>query len=136
VGASFARCFARSLLDRDDSIPGALAAYRLSVVRDALQEWASQTFLGAPCTYGEDRALTNCILDRGFDTVYQGSAIVRTVVPATYGKLVKMYLRWERSYVREELRLARIVWKRPLAARVFSLLDCVLTNLRYPVGYR
>jgi len=115
--------------------PGALAAYRLSVAREVLEEWASQTFLGAPCTYGEDRALTNSILDRGFDTVYQGSAIVRTVVPSTYAKLVKMYLRWERSYVREELRLVRIVWKRPPAARMFALLDCVMTNLRYPVGY-
>jgi len=115
--------------------PGALAAYRLAVVREVLEEWTSQTFLGAPCTYGEDRALTNSILNRGFDTVYQGSAIVRTVVPSTYAKLVKMYLRWERSYVREELRLARIVWKRPPAARMFALLDCVVTNLRYPVGY-
>jgi len=115
--------------------PGALAAYRLAVVREVLEEWTSQTFLGAPCTYGEDRALTNSILNRGFDTVYQGSAIVRTVVPSTYAKLVKMYLRWERSYVREELRLARIVWKRPLGARMFALLDCVVTNLRYPVGY-
>jgi hyaluronan synthase len=115
--------------------PGALAAYRLSVVREVLEAWASQTFLGAPCTYGEDRALTNCILDRGFDTVYQGSAVVRTIVPATYAKLVRMYLRWERSYVREELRLARIVWKRPPLARVLPLVDCLLTNLRYPLGY-
>ena len=105
------------------------------MVREVLPEWSAQTFLGVRCTYGEDRALTNSILGRGFDTVYQSTAVVRTVVPTTYRKLVRMYLRWERSYIREELRLARIVWTRPPAARVLILADTVLMNLRYPVGY-
>src|SRR3954468_7801439 len=46
-----------------------------------------------------------------------------------------MYLRWDRSYVREELRFLRIVWKRPPIARAASLFETVLTNLRYPIGY-
>jgi hyaluronan synthase len=45
--------------------PGALAAYRASVVRCVLERWERQTFLGANCTYGEDRALTNFILGQG-----------------------------------------------------------------------
>ena len=32
-----------------------------------------------------------------------------------------MYLRWDRSYVREETRFARIVWKRPPLACAISL---------------
>ncbi|HYX65455.1 MAG TPA: glycosyltransferase family 2 protein, partial [Burkholderiales bacterium] len=51
--------------------PGALAAYRLAVVREVLEPWEEQTFLGVPCTYGEDRALTNFILATGYDAVYQ-----------------------------------------------------------------
>jgi hyaluronan synthase len=46
-----------------------------------------------------------------------------------------MYLRWDRSYVREEIRLARIIWRRPVGACLISLFDKVITNLRYPVGY-
>lgn len=115
--------------------PGALTAYRASVVRDVLDAWVNQEFLGAPCTYGEDRSMTNFMLDRGYDTVYQRTAVVRTVVPITYNKLCKMYLRWDRSYVREELRLARIVWKRPLRARLIAVWDMIITNLRYPVSY-
>jgi len=88
-----------------------------------------------PSTYGEDRAMTNFILARGYDTVYQQTAVVHTVVPQTYKKLCKMYLRWDRSYVREELRFAGIVWKRPLKSMLFSLIDNIITNLRYPVGY-
>ncbi len=115
--------------------PGALAAYRASVVREVLEPWLGQRFLGAPCTYGEDRALTNDILERGFDAVYQGSAVVHTLVPDTYAKLCKMYLRWDRSYVREELRFARIVWKRPLVPMVLAVFEKLITNLRFPVAW-
>ncbi len=115
--------------------PGALAAYRASVVRRALPAWERQSFLGAPCTYGEDRALTNDILALGYDTAYQRSAVVHTLVPETYSKLCRMFLRWDRSYIREEFRFARIVWKRPLFSRVLALYESTITNLRYPVAY-
>jgi hyaluronan synthase len=91
--------------------------------------------MGVPCTYGEDRALTNLVFERGYDAVYQRTAVVHTLVPETYSKLCKMYLRWNRSYVREELRFARIVWKRPPAQGLLALLDTTVTNLRYPVAY-
>ena len=115
--------------------PGALAAYRASVVRQVLPAWERQTFLGAPCTYGEDRALTNDILALGYDTVYQRSAVVHTLVPETYAKLCRMFLRWDRSYIREEFRFARIVWRRPLLPRLLAVYESTITNLRYPVGY-
>ena len=115
--------------------PGALAGYRASAVRQVLDEWTHQKFMNVQCTYGEDRALTNFILELGFDAVYQRSAVVRTVVPRTYEKLCKMYLRWDRSYVREEIRFARIVWKRPIKICIIALFDKLVTNLRYPVAY-
>ncbi len=115
--------------------PGALSAYRTSVIREVLDAWVNQTFLGAPCTYGEDRALTNFVLDRKYDSIYQRTAVVYTTAPTTYTKLSKMYLRWDRSYVKEGVRFARIVWKRPLFARLIALADFLVTNLRYPVNY-
>ncbi len=115
--------------------PGALAAYRTSVVLEVLPDWERQRFLGTQCTYGEDRALTNAILGRGYDTVYQRSAVVHTIVPETYAKLCRMYLRWDRSYIREELRFSRIVWRRPLLWRICALYESTVTNLRFPVAY-
>lgn len=115
--------------------PGALAGYRASVVREILESWLAQRFLGVQCTYGEDRALTNAILGRGFDTVYQGSAVVQTLVPNTYAGLCKMYLRWDRSHIREEIRFLRIVWKRPLVPMVFAVLDKLITNFGLAVGW-
>jgi hyaluronan synthase len=115
--------------------PGALAAYRTSVVQQVLESWMNQKFLGVRCTYGEDRSLTNYILSLGYDSVYQRSGIVHTVVPWTYQKLYKMYLRWDRSYVRETIRFSRILWKRPLWPRLISLMDLLITNIRYPITW-
>ena len=46
-----------------------------------------------------------------------------------------MYLRWDRSYIKEELRFAAIVWKRPFRPRLISVFDQIITNLRFPVSY-
>jgi len=115
--------------------PGALSAYRVTVVRNVLAAWMNQTFMGKQCTYGEDRALTNLILAQGFNSVYQQTAVVHTIVPVTYEKLCKMYLRWDRSYIREEIVFAGIVWKRPLGARIIAIWDKIVTNLRFPIAY-
>ncbi|MDE2464624.1 MAG: glycosyltransferase family 2 protein, partial [Alphaproteobacteria bacterium] len=39
--------------------PGALTALRASAIRPLVTRWQAQTFLGSPCTIGEDRAMTN-----------------------------------------------------------------------------
>lgn len=115
--------------------PGALAAYRTAALREVQDRWLAQRFLGAACTFGEDRALTNYLLAQGYDSVYQSNAVVRTLVPTTYTKLCKMFLRWNRSFVREELRLAVILWRRPLKYRLIVLWDKVTTNVRYPLQW-
>lgn len=115
--------------------PGALSAYRLSCVRLVLNQWVNQKFLGRKCTYGEDRALTNFILAAGYNSVYQRTARVRTIVPWSYGKLCKMYLRWDRSYIRETIHFSKIVWARPFWPKIISVVDLVITNLRYPIGW-
>ena len=49
--------------------PGALSAYRRSVVMQVLDRWMKQTFFGRPAKIGEDRAMTNAILRSGFQNV-------------------------------------------------------------------
>lgn len=115
--------------------PGALSAYRASVVRKVLDRWTEQLFLGSPCTYGEDRALTNFILAENYATVYQRTAVVRTVVPTTYRKLCKMLLRWDRSYVREELRLLCLIWARRGLPVAITALDRIVTNGAFLMSY-
>ncbi len=115
--------------------PGALTALRAEAVRSVLERWRNQHFLGSRCTFGEDRAMTNYLLDSGYDALYQRTAVVHTVVPHAFGKLCRMLLRWDRSYVREELRFARIVWKRPWPTRLLASFDRFITNGRFPISY-
>ncbi len=91
--------------------PGALSAYRASVVGEHLIAWIAQTFMGVPATIGEDRAMTNCILRSGFRVVYQRGAIVLTKVPTTFGGLRLMLLRWARSNVRESLIMSAFMFR-------------------------
>jgi len=56
-------------------------------------------------------------------------------VPETYSKLCRMYLRWDRSHVREELRFFRILWRRPLVPMLLAAAEKVVTNLGIPLGW-
>lgn len=115
--------------------PGALSAYRASVLKPLVPAWLRQRFFGEACTIGEDRALTNDVLASGYKSVYQRTAVVHTLAPERYRTLCNMFLRWERSYIREEIRLWRIMWTLPFPAMVLTLIETTVTNLRYPVAY-
>ncbi len=90
--------------------PGAISIYRGSVVRKVADEWLKQTFLGMPCTIGEDRAMTNLILREGWLTSYQENARVWSKMPTNYVGMTKMLLRWARSNIRETIALNRFLF--------------------------
>jgi hyaluronan synthase len=92
--------------------PGALSAFRAAVIKPCLADWARQKFMGTPAAIGEDRALTNLVIGRGFRVVYQREAVVLTKMPVTYGGLRRMLLRWARSNVRENLVMLSFVTSR------------------------
>lgn len=92
--------------------PGALSAYRASVIKPSLEQWADQTFLGRPANIGEDRALSNIVLRGGHHITYQRDAIVNTKVPCGYKGLCRMLLRWARSNVRECLVMTQFLYGR------------------------
>ncbi|KAA5821200.1 glycosyltransferase family 2 protein [Algibacter amylolyticus] len=90
--------------------PGALAAYRSTAVHNCLPQWINQTFMGTPSDIGEDRAMTNMILKQGKHVLFQKNAIAYTNVPEEYAGLYKMFIRWGRSNVRENLEMAKYVF--------------------------
>ncbi|WP_417940136.1 glycosyltransferase [Flavobacterium sp. RS13.1] len=91
--------------------PGALAAYRKTAVFACLEEWINQTFMGEPSDIGEDRAMTNMILKQGYQVLFQRNSVVLTNVPEGYTGLYKMFIRWGRSNVRENIMMAKYVFK-------------------------
>lgn len=102
---------AESMLGSVLCTPGAAAAYRKSAVFGCLEEWINQTFMGQPSDIGEDRAMTNMILKQGFEVLFQRNAYVLTNVPEEYTGLYKMFIRWSRSNVRENIMMAKYVFK-------------------------
>jgi hyaluronan synthase len=91
--------------------PGALAAYRKDAVMNCLEEWVNQTFMGQPSDIGEDRAMTNMILKQGYQVLFQRNAWVLTNTPEKYKNLYKMFIRWERSNVRENIMMSKFAFK-------------------------
>ncbi|MCX7546843.1 glycosyltransferase family 2 protein [Xanthomarina sp. F1114] len=90
--------------------PGALAAYRSTAVYACLPEWINQTFMGQPSDIGEDRAMTNMILKQGKHVLFQRNAVAYTNVPEEYTGLYKMFIRWGRSNVRENIAMSKYVF--------------------------
>ncbi len=101
---------AESVLGSVLCTPGALAGYRNTAVYGCLEEWIDQTFMGQPSDIGEDRAMTNMILKQGYKVVFQSNSVVLTNVPEDYIGLYKMFIRWGRSNVRENLMMAQYVF--------------------------
>lgn len=117
--------------------PGAAAAYRRDAVFNCLEEWINQTFMGQPSDIGEDRAMTNMILKQGLHVLFQRNAYVLTNVPEEYKGLYKMFIRWGRSNVRENLMMAKYVFKdfrkeSKFGARLLFLNQSLRILMTYP----
>lgn len=133
--------FVRSAESRLNSVlctPGALAAYRSSAVFACLPEWINQTFMGQPSDIGEDRAMTNMILKQGYHVLFQRNAYAYTNVPEQYSSLYKMFIRWGRSNVRENIVMSKFVFTNfregsKLGSRILFLNQSFKIILSYPL---
>jgi len=115
--------------------PGALSGYRREAIRPVLDEWRRQTFLGRPCTIGEDRAFTNLVLRQGYYTFYQRSAEVYTMVPETYSGLCRMFLRWDRSNFRESyIQFTFMFTRYRREKRLWPIVDFFVRELEFPLS--
>ncbi len=128
---------AESTLNSVLCTPGALAAYKRDAVFSCLPAWISQTFMGNPSDIGEDRAMTNMILRQGKYVLFQKNAYAYTNVPEQYKGLYKMFIRWGRSNVRENLAMAKYVFtnfrKEPkIGTRILFLSQSLEILMTYP----
>ena len=107
---------AESVLSAVTCCSGSFSAYRREAVTPLLAKWEHQRFLGAECTYGDDRALTNMVIKSGWRSIYDSASVAKTDVPTAYGPFFRQQLRWKKSWLRESPLLLAHLWKsRPLA---------------------
>jgi len=91
-------------------IPGALGAYRKSLLIELEHDYLNQKFLGRPCAISDDRFLTMRIQSRfGKKIEYACGAIGLTYSPTTIAGFWKQFERWRRGVFREVFT----IWKEP-----------------------
>lgn len=142
LNVSFAFSFefvrsAQSVLGTVLCTPGALSAYRKEAVMACLPQWINQTFMGKPSDIGEDRAMTNMILKQGYHVLFQRNALVYTNIPERYKQLYKMFIRWERSNIRENIMMSRFAFSHfrqgsKFGSRLLLLYQWLRIVLAYP----
>jgi hyaluronan synthase len=91
---------------------GPISAYKREVIDDNIEDYGSQTFLGEPVQFGDDRCLTNYAILKG-KTVYQSTAKCITDVPDNLRQFLKQQIRWNKSFFRESLLAFKIGIKKP-----------------------
>ena len=120
---------ALSLFGQVTVLGGRCVAFRREAVLPLMPSLVDEEFFGRQCVSGDDGRLTSLLMQAGWRSVYQSSAIFLTVSPPTFRTLAKQRLRWFRNSCRRTIRaLAGFrekylphanrfwVWKRPLAA--------------------
>ena len=90
---------------------GPFSIYRTEVFEAVMFDYINQWFLGKKCTYGDDRHLTNLILELGYDVTYNYKAAAYTQVPTTMKQYIKQQIRWNKSFYREMLWTLKSVTK-------------------------
>ncbi|HGF7570134.1 TPA: glycosyltransferase [Enterococcus hirae] len=92
---------------------GPFSAYKSDVIDIVKDKYISQNFLNVPCTYGDDRHLTNLILSEGYTAVYNFNASSHTYVPETLKAYIKQQVRWNKSFYREIIWTLQFILKKP-----------------------
>jgi hyaluronan synthase len=114
---------------------GCFSAYRKDVILDNIEHYETQTFLGEPVQFGDDRCLTNYAIMRG-KTIYQSTAHCATDVPSNLRKFLKQQIRWNKSFFRESLIALKIGLKKPkvLIWTVLEMLLWILFGISLVIG--
>jgi hyaluronan synthase len=81
---------------------GSLAFYRGDLVRLHLDDFVGQTFRGRLQVFGDDRHMTNLLLQHGLVRLARQSTAA-TAVPERVGHYVRQQIRWGKSFFRESL---------------------------------
>lgn len=117
---------AQSLFDVLMCCSGPFSAYRKSILDKVKERYVSQKFLGAKCTYGDDRHLTNLILEEGHQVRFDNKAVSYTYVPNNLRQYIRQQIRWNKSFYREMLWTFKHIHKHHLYMAYELLMQLIL----------
>ena len=102
---------AESVTGTVSCLPGCFSAYRRVCVLHVLDEWMNATVMGEHGNFGDDRSLTNLIM-RDYKILYTDQALATTIAPEDWGQYVRQQARWNRSYLREIVKVGKWMWRK------------------------
>ncbi|OGY64849.1 MAG: hypothetical protein A3A04_01920 [Candidatus Harrisonbacteria bacterium RIFCSPLOWO2_01_FULL_40_28] len=114
-------------------LSGCSSAYRKEAVLPIMDTWLNETFLGKPVTWGDDRALTNWVLKRGYKTIYTDEVRARTIVPTTLKQLFKQQVRWKKGWFVNSINAGKFVYKKHPFVAFTYFYPLILVTLLTPV---
>lgn len=98
---------AMSITGKVGCLPGRTIAFRTEILRKAMNEFMTETFLGIHKEVSDDRSLTNIVLKMGYKTVMQDSSVVYTDAPESWGKFFRQQLRWAEGSQYNNLKMTK-----------------------------
>lgn len=96
---------------------GPFSAYRKNLLMRGLKEFQNQQFLGVKCNYGDDRHMTNQILET-HDIAYAKNAVAYTYAIPQFWAFVKQQLRWKKSFCRETWVMLKFLHKKNIMMKI------------------
>jgi hyaluronan synthase len=91
---------------------GCSSAYRKSAVMPILDDWLNEKFMGAPVTWGDDRALTSWLLKNDYKTIYTDQVQAYTIVPNNFRQLCVQQLRWKKSWIINSIFTGKFIFRK------------------------
>lgn len=89
---------------------GPFSIYRQRLLDDRLlEDFLHQKYLGREVGPGDDRHLTNLILEKGYRSIQTAHAIAYTESPEQFRRFLQQQLRWMRSFYRETVWQVRAI---------------------------
>lgn len=131
---------AQNRFDAVTCMSGAFMAVRARVLREILNPWANQRFLGQACNFGDDRHISTLVLERGLKSVYCPDSISLTDVPHEMPVWKRQQTRWARSAWRETLITLPWLHRLPLwivfEVAYLLVFPFILWGILIALGYR
>lgn len=116
---------AEAYFDGVTCLSGPLSCYRREIIMENMDAWLNQKFLGQKATFGDDRAMTNFVLEH-HRTSYQDTAICSTIVPNKHKVFLKQQMRWKRSWLRESIMAGKFMWRKEPFMAVFFYIGLIV----------
>jgi len=112
---------------------GCSSAYRKSAALPVLDSWLNETFMKAPVTWGDDRALTSWLLKTDYKTLYTDEVQAYTIVPDNFRTLLTQQLRWKKSWIINSIFTGKFIYKKQPFVSLFYFYPLIALSYVAPI---